>query len=80
MIGDYPDLLAELHESTRVARDAKSEARIACGAAVAAVEVLMTAVQDAYSSACDRADRRDSITYAHIHARAGLRDEAKKNE
>ena len=78
MIGDYPDLLAELHESTQALDHTRLMARVTYEDAQAAAMVVMAQAKVTYDNACEDSWQRERNEYVHIRERASLRGDAKK--
>lgn len=78
-IADYPDLLAELRESTHSLRVAQSAAREAFVATSLSIDALYLAAKKDFDAAIESAWKRNSATYTHIREQAAERDEARES-
>ena len=78
-IADYPDLLAELRESTHSLRVAQSAAREAFVATSLSIDALTLAAQKDFDAAIESTWKHNSATYTLIRERALARDKTRES-
>ena len=77
-IADYPDLLAELHESLQTMFNTQSAARVTYDNFEAAAQVLVAHAKATYEATCHSAWQRENRESEYIRAQVRARDAAKE--